>query len=381
MTWLTGYAYRKKTTITGQTGAGTNYQIKLQIGNVSGGDFNLSGHALNFPNDIRFTNSDGFTQLYYWIENIATAPITVWIKVTADLGTNVDIYCYYGKTSDTAASDGTNTFQFFDDFADNKYTGRTNPSYPTWSVITGTWSASGGYLSAGSGVPEITVPQTTAYGVYEWKFMRNGTTADHSHTNFIRDVSGNAYNLLYNNSPGWSTVGFWWSDLLWAQSLTLNQWYDIKITRDTSGVFNFYIDGVLKATRTDNTYTTCALLRLQEGGSNSNWDNFRVRKYAPTEPAFSAVGSEQTPPNITATSMTITKSENPCRTGICTVTVVVRYSNSGGADDSISPNITIDTIPQTAHADRNVVAGSYIDETFTLSGLSPGTHNICPVPN
>ena len=116
MVWLTGYTYRKKITIAGQAGAGTNYQVKLQIGNASGGDFNLSGHSQSFPNDIRFTSSDGSTQLDYWIENVAAAPITVWIEVADSLNSNVDIYCYYGKVSDATTSNGTNTF-----IAYNKY--------------------------------------------------------------------------------------------------------------------------------------------------------------------------------------------------------------------------------------------------------------------
>ena len=116
MTWLTGYTYRKKITITGQAGAGTNYQVKLQIGNISGGDFNLGGHSLSFPNDIRFMNSTSSTQIDYWIEDIAASPITVWVEVVDSLNSNVDIYCYYGKAGDTTTSNGTNTFDLFDDF-------------------------------------------------------------------------------------------------------------------------------------------------------------------------------------------------------------------------------------------------------------------------
>lgn len=85
--------------------------------------------------------------------------------------------------------------------------------------------------------------------------------------------------------------------------------------------------------------------------------------------------------NITATNMTINTSETPCRQGICTTTVVVRWSNSGETDGTIIPNIKIDDISQIAHVPRTVLAGSYIDETFTISGLSAGTHSICPNPN
>lgn len=85
--------------------------------------------------------------------------------------------------------------------------------------------------------------------------------------------------------------------------------------------------------------------------------------------------------NVTATNMTVTPSEKPCRTTICTITVVVRWSNNGGTDGTVIPNLIIDSVPQTPHDQRTVIAGSYIDDTFTISGLSVGPHTICPLPN
>lgn len=126
--WLTGWKYRKKITLTGQTGAGTNYQVKLLIGESSGAtgaNFNVGGNSLAFPSskndsgDLRFTASDGVTELSFWVESVSgTNPnrtATIWVKVSADLGSNQDIYCYYGGTT-TNVSNGDDTFEFFDDF-------------------------------------------------------------------------------------------------------------------------------------------------------------------------------------------------------------------------------------------------------------------------
>jgi len=64
MSWLDGWNYRKKINITGQSGAGTGYQVKLLVGEssgASGDDFDLGGLAENFPSDkneggdLRFT--------------------------------------------------------------------------------------------------------------------------------------------------------------------------------------------------------------------------------------------------------------------------------------------------------------------------------------
>ncbi len=125
MGWLSDYKYRKKLTITGSMGAGNGYQVLLKIGESAGAvgvDFNLEGHALNFPNDIRFTADDGTTEYSYWIESIeGTAPdrvVNVWVKIDANLDTDAYIYVYYGKDADVSASNGYSTFEFFDDFED-----------------------------------------------------------------------------------------------------------------------------------------------------------------------------------------------------------------------------------------------------------------------
>ena len=52
MAWLPDWTYRKKITITGQTGAGTNYQVLLKVGESSGSidyDFHVEGHSQVFP--------------------------------------------------------------------------------------------------------------------------------------------------------------------------------------------------------------------------------------------------------------------------------------------------------------------------------------------
>jgi Domain of unknown function (DUF2341) len=185
MTWLTGYTYRKKITITGRTGASTNYQVKLQIGNASGGDFNLSGHAQIFPNDVRFTSNDGSTQLSYWIENVAAIPITVWTKVTASLEANADIYCYYGKAGATSES---NYFSVFDILGNGNSGSLTVTSANTvvniYTYLTGNQSSDNSIITVNSGTgfsngDEILIIQTQNFtgdtsGSYEFRKILSG---------------------------------------------------------------------------------------------------------------------------------------------------------------------------------------------------------------
>jgi len=127
--WLEGWGYRKKITISGSSGAGKNYQVLLKVGESSGATgahFHVEGHSAIFPSgknnsgDLRFTDDDKTTLLSFWVESVTgTSPNRVaycWVKVADDLGTNRDIYCYYGNSNATNVSNGNDTFVFFDDF-------------------------------------------------------------------------------------------------------------------------------------------------------------------------------------------------------------------------------------------------------------------------
>lgn len=123
MGWLSGWTYRKKITLSRASGAVTNYQMKLLVGESSGAsgeDVDCNGHVLSSFNDLRFTNSDGTTLLDYWIESITgTTPnqlATVWIEFDS-IGTGATtFYMYYGKADATVVSNISNTFLFGDDF-------------------------------------------------------------------------------------------------------------------------------------------------------------------------------------------------------------------------------------------------------------------------
>ncbi len=90
------------------------------------------------------------------------------------------------------------------------------------------------------------------------------------------------------------------------------------------------------------------------------------------------------PANIEATTMTIDKSADPCKTGLCTVTVRVTWRNTGGVAGEFTPTILVDNnpvmLPPVTLNAFETVEDSII-QTFTLSNLTATTHNICPNPN
>jgi len=126
MGWLEGWAYRKSHVIEGSpAGSVGDYQIRIVAhygsGEDSGEDVYLNGHARADFGDIRFTDSDGVTELPYWIEEKVDGDYAVfWVKVPSIPASpdTAAIYVYYGKPDAATTSNGDGTFLQFDDFDD-----------------------------------------------------------------------------------------------------------------------------------------------------------------------------------------------------------------------------------------------------------------------
>jgi len=146
---LPGWSYRKSVTISRASGAVTNYQLQILIGESSGSvgyNVHCEGHILSSFNDLRFTTSDGLTLLDYWIEDTATTGttpnqlFTVWVEFDS-IGTgDTTFYMYYGNSGASAYSNGDNTFVLHDHFPGTNYDSTkwdfagTNPTHYNLSV-------------------------------------------------------------------------------------------------------------------------------------------------------------------------------------------------------------------------------------------------------
>src|SRR4030042_4774620 len=87
------------------------YQVLITIDNSN---FNFS-QAKPDGSDIRFTHSDGTTELYYWIEawNNSAQLAYVWVKVPGVAGGETTIYLYYNNPNAAPLSNGQGTFASF----------------------------------------------------------------------------------------------------------------------------------------------------------------------------------------------------------------------------------------------------------------------------
>jgi hypothetical protein len=82
--------------------------------------------------------------------------------------------------------------------------------------------------------------------------------------------------------------------------------------------------------------------------------------------------------NITATSITpsVTTCQEPC-----SLTVSVTWTNQGGTADTFIPNILVDSVAGTPFPSESLNPGASTTHSFSVSGLSHGSHTICPSPN
>ncbi|MFW9850631.1 MAG: DUF2341 domain-containing protein [Candidatus Thorarchaeota archaeon] len=150
--WLSGWEYRKRHTISGASGAGTNYQIEINVHYGSGTDVGAhvycGSECRTDFGDIRFTDNDGSTLLDYWMETYSSSgSATFWVEVSDDLDTTQIIYVYYGNSQAVDVSDGDATFPFFDDFNDDSLDAS---KWDEWHTG-GTVIESGGVLSVQGG--------------------------------------------------------------------------------------------------------------------------------------------------------------------------------------------------------------------------------------
>lgn len=269
MAWLSGWSYRKEITVTGQSGAGTNYQVDLDIGDSAGGDFHLEGHCTNFPQDIEVTDNDGTTLLKFWIADLTADPLRMLIKVADDLGSNQTIYVYYGKSGATTNSSGADTFVQYHGVASSDFLDSAIVQYSN--------------VVFESKVKTTSTPSNILIGLENVANVADDAI-------WVQSVSSN--DLRYAGSGNEGT----YTQVSEAPLLTVDTYYKAKITNDGTTVRGYFDDNEVSTGITaDLPNENLGLFLWISQGTGEQEYSF-ARKYNSPEPAFSSAGSEETPP-------------------------------------------------------------------------------------
>ncbi len=93
----------------------TDFQVKVELNNTN---FDFS-YPKPDGSDIRIADNDGSTLLPFWVEEWDNdqAHAVIWVKIPDIPASGTTIYLYYGNTNALSVSNGTSTFNFFDDFS------------------------------------------------------------------------------------------------------------------------------------------------------------------------------------------------------------------------------------------------------------------------
>lgn len=312
MAWLTGYTYRKQITLTGTAdGAQTNYQLLLNVikgaGSDSGNTVYLGSAALNWPNDVRFTKSDGSTLLDFWREESDATDGTWWIEfdsIPASPNT-VTFYIYYGKASDTDASNIANTFIFGDDAergvnqdeVGNNWTESGQAEISTEQAWGGTRAVK---MVGGAGPPQIlrvlvaSNNQAIRYRVYKETASVAATCNQGNGTNRIRLNIDSAENVEYYTGAAYVDTG----TLVNADAWNL---LEIRNISFAAGTYDAVINGVLENclmwvnTGFDDQIVFTGTTTV---GNDCWFDDIIVRNWTATEPTWTSWGDLELAPII-----------------------------------------------------------------------------------
>jgi len=376
--FLAFWNYRKRIKISGSSGAGTNYQVLLKIGEnyttwrpstaynagalvkptagsnsffyecttagtsgsteptwpttdgatVTDGTvvwtaragFTLDGKSAKFPSgtsdggDLRFTDADSLSLQNFWVENVTGASPNrvayVWVKVSADLGSDQYLYCFFGNPNASNASNGTNTFLFFDDFE----------SYVDGSDING----QGGWITKRvGGTGEAKVRTINGRKHLRLSSTDNGTTVIHPQSvgNYgvalrvynYEAVIGESLELSFStdqiNSNGSVYNGYtldWWgwgggssrinkassgsyTSLVSISDSTMSGIYHTSEFTWFGSSLKGFRNGELKLSATDSSYSSLTYIHLHIWTPSDRYiDWVLLRRYIYPEPSFSS---------------------------------------------------------------------------------------------
>jgi len=311
--WDSDWLYKKPITINYSGSSLSDFQILVTADTES----LISSKMQTDCGDIRMidSNEGAGDELDYWIEpgTCNTTSTRIWVEVPSITG-NKTIYMYYGKADAPNGSSGSDTFVYFNDFETSVGfdAGALNPSTSTASVKYGTYGIEG----AGAGAYR----QETRNNINSgrdliWETWIQGLSSSSNcslsgigigHPHGGTDRNGYQAYIDERNAVG-IRYNFQSNQILCSDNVSVdwNTWYFLRFYWTSDNELGMSIrenpasDPFGSCTTTNSNYTD------GEYGvaayKNAYWDNYRVRKYAPTEPT-TEVGLETENVKVTVDS-------------------------------------------------------------------------------
>ena len=293
-----GWNYRRAINITNSGSVLTDYQVLVTL-NTS--NFNYS-KANDDGSDLRFTNYANSTAYRYWLETWNTAGESkIWVNVSSVPDGDSKMYMWYNNTAASSESNGSATFEFFDDFEGssvdtNKWDGVNNAV-----IVNGALDDNGDTIKAKESENWVNVSvewkdkEVSYTATWPWMvtfFCMNSSDETIDHYRWVWSPKENWHYLRrYDNGSH--------TDLLSesGQPYNTGAWYHFKYIRMDDGTLKFYSDisGTLslKYEGDQPNYITGYFKFYGHTTIEQRRDDIRVRKYADPEPMTSVSATEE----------------------------------------------------------------------------------------
>ncbi|HQP91414.1 MAG TPA: DUF2341 domain-containing protein, partial [Candidatus Omnitrophota bacterium] len=266
------------------TGDLFNYQIRVNVGEASGGDVNCGAKIKSDFNDIRFTAQDGETPLSFYLEEVrGTAPnrvATFYVKVPQIPKNGLTIYMYYGKAKADDLSSGEKTFDLFDNFQgkaldDKKWKNESG------RIISREFKLKDGVLEY-----QALLAQDNKLG----GIVRSGAE-DETISVVSTDQAGESHSLYIGKEKAAGSK----------KSIPVNTFYNYRVTSNGRNIVFQRFDLEFAKTQDDVSSDKAVLkegnigLFCSEAPTNKNtfYKWVRVRQFAEYEPVVSGAGKEE----------------------------------------------------------------------------------------
>jgi hypothetical protein len=243
--------------------------------------------------DLRFTSSDGTTELSYWLESKTdSTTATIWVKIPSLASGDNTIYMYYANASAITASNGDNTFEFFDHFLG-------------LSLNTDKWNFTNvsGSSSIGSSIATLSISGTSS-SYYSMISSNNLFVATNTIVEArIKLTSSGRVKIGFQTVVDYFDINNNWGFEQWVPSFaalasgsgstpSTSDYKIWKITCSDSFIRSYY-DGILQINYANPANTSPSRIFIHNYYTGTFYcDWIRVRKYAATEPT-SSFGTEQ----------------------------------------------------------------------------------------
>ena len=325
MAWLTGWDYRKKLTINGES-ATTETNIVFRVvanygtGTDSGHEVYLNSNSRTDFGDVRFTASDGETELDYFFESFDSSNLGLfWVKIPSIPATpgDVDIFLYYGNSSASTTSNPQNTYVEFEGFESTPFSLDTG-SMTLIQNADGLTGSHGARTDESSDSHRVIYQNVTDYDLRDYFIelaAKWPTNSGNNNRNLVGGIlaagqnSGNDGYQIILDPRGSDSVQIRRDTNFNTRtngnfSAVVNTWYLLKAYMTDAStlraeLWSQYGD-VNHGTTTrssDTPYTTGRHGLYSFTQDNNSFDNLRVRPRPGVDPTVGAWGAEEEPPS------------------------------------------------------------------------------------